>query len=70
MARIICEVTEIELENDDGVAVPSVCVRCPQCEEEQESYGTGHASIRRCLALLRENCPEDGNNFYTTEDDD
>lgn len=70
MARIVCEVTEIELENDDGQIVDSICVTCPVCDQEQESYGTGEKSIKRCLALLREGCEEaDGPNFYVTEDD-
>lgn len=66
--RVKCTVDEIELENDDGIIVPSVCVTCTRCDDEQESYGTSSASIKRCLVLLRENCSQDESNFYVAED--
>lgn len=64
---IDCELEEIELDGDCGM-VPSVRVSCGRCGHSTESYGTGENSIKRCCALLREECPEDEYNFYTVEE--
>jgi len=64
MAKIECEIEEIEIENDHEIDVPGVRATCGECGHETESYGTGDASRKRCLVLLREECPEDGKNFY------
>jgi hypothetical protein len=61
--RIPCSVDEIELEGDYG-EVPSVCATCTRCGHSTESFGTSEASIRRCLVLLREECPNQESNFY------
>lgn len=66
MAEIECELDYVTLENDRGNEVDGVRVTCPECGHETESYGTGAASVRRCLALLREECPEGKKNFYIT----
>lgn len=42
----------------DGVMMPGVVVTCSRCGHATESCGTGDSSIRRCLALMREECPE------------
>jgi hypothetical protein len=44
-------------------------VTCSRCDHQTESFGTSGASIRRCLALLREECPEDEENFYVTDEE-
>lgn len=36
---------------------------------ETQSFGTSEASVRRCLALMREECPNGENNFYIAEDE-
>jgi hypothetical protein len=70
MARIKCSVEEVELENDNGNLIPGVCVTCNRCGHSSESFGTGLASIMRSLAVLREECPEGGeNNFYVDENE-
>ena len=66
--RILCEIEEIELEGDHGEMVPGVCARCSACEHQTESYGTSAASIRRCLVLMCEECPQQENNFYVDAD--
>jgi hypothetical protein len=63
MARVRCEVEDIDIEGDYG-DVPGVCVRCTRCQHAVEVYGTSGASIRRGLATLREECPGDEDNFY------
>ena len=61
--KIRAVISEIELEGDHG-PVPSVSATCTRCQYETESYGTEGDSVRRCLVLLREGCPEGKNNFY------
>lgn len=64
MAKIKCAVEETELENENGYDVPGVTATCGKCGHTTESFGTGEASINRCLALLNEECPKGENNFY------
>lgn len=53
------------MENDRGDEVPGVRATCEQCGYQTESYGTGIRSVRRCLVLMREQCPEFEENFYS-----
>lgn len=66
MSRVSVTIDQTVLEGDHG-SVDSVCVTCSRCGHQTESYGTSSASIRRCLALMREECPEDESNFYVDE---
>ncbi len=66
--RVECEVTEATLTSDDGREVEGVCATCSRCDHETESFGTGEASVKRCLALLREECPEGEENWYVEAD--
>jgi hypothetical protein len=68
MAKVRCEVEEVNLQNEKGYLAPGVRVTCGRCGHETESFGTSEVSIRRCLALLREECPEGESNFYVSED--
>ena len=63
---IHCTIDQIELDGDYG-EVPSVRASCPRCGHTTESFGTGDASIRRCLVLLRNECPKDELNFYVED---
>ena len=65
--RVICEVEETTLENAEGREVSGVCATCERCGHTTESFGTGDASRRRCLALMREQCPNGEENFYVEE---
>lgn len=65
MARVPCEVWEDE--NDDGQEC--IRARCENCGHETESAGTSDRSVRRCLALMREGCPEKEENFYVEAED-
>ena len=67
--KVEVEIVEIELENDNGIPIDSVEATCSRCDHTTESYGTGDASRRRCLALLREECPEGESNFYVDADE-
>lgn len=66
--RVECEVRYDEEENDDGVLIECTYVTCSRCGHETMSFGTSEASVKRCLALLREECLEGESNFYVAEE--
>jgi len=66
--RVECEVDYDDIETDSGQLVSGVRVTCGRCGHETESFGTGEASIRRCCALLREECPRGERNFYEADE--
>ena len=70
MRRVPCEVVETYLEGDYVAEVEGVCATCSQCGASAEAFGTSDASIRRCLATLREECPRRERNFYVDEADE
>jgi hypothetical protein len=67
--KVQCEVVEVDLENDEGRDVPSVAAECSRCGHSTESFGTDGASVRRCLVLMREECPKNERNFYIADED-
>jgi hypothetical protein len=67
MAKINCQVEMVGITNDAGNEVDGVQLTCDECDNQTESYGTGPRSIRRCLALMKESCPNDANNYYTAD---
>ncbi len=68
--KIVATIEETTLEGDRGVEVEGVTATCPRCGHETESYGTSVRSVQRCLALLKEECPKDEQNFYVAEHPD
>jgi len=62
--KIECDVDFLENEDDSGRMVKSVLATCPKCGHTTESFGHGEPSIKRCFALLGEECPNKENNFY------
>lgn len=65
MAEVDCEIVETELEDErTGDSREGVVAVCGNCGHETQSFGTGDPSRRRCLALMREECPEGERNFY------
>ena len=66
--KVICEITETELENDDGYPIEGVTATCSRCDHVTESFGTSEASRRRCLVLMREECPQGESNYYTEDE--
>jgi len=70
--EIKCEVEycdEIESEiNGKKMIRPGVRVTCSECDHSVESLGQSNKSIKRCLALLCEECPNEENNWYTAVD--
>jgi hypothetical protein len=67
--RVRCSIDEIEMDGDFG-PVAGVFASCSRCAYETESFGTDEASVRRCLALMREECPNGECNFYVHEEDE
>ncbi|MDP3766634.1 MAG: hypothetical protein Q8S13_01340, partial [Dehalococcoidia bacterium] len=63
LMNVECEVVEVELD-DDGRDVEGVKAICSRCGHETESFGTGDSSRRRCLALMRDECPNGESNYY------
>lgn len=72
--RVECQIAETLLDGDYNpdfdtpLAVAGVTATCDRCGHTTESYGTSIRSIRRCLVLMREECPEGESNFYVDED--
>lgn len=67
MARVKVAVTETYLTGDHGGPVDGIYAECRKCLHVEESYGTGDGSVKRCLVLMRENCPRGLNNFYVKD---
>ena len=65
--RVPCLIEQVTLLNDNDIEVDSIQVTCSRCDHTTESFGTGTASVKRCLALLREECPNCENNYYYGE---
>jgi hypothetical protein len=65
--RIVCKISFVDLENDDGLDIESVEAFCPRCHHSTESFGTHSGSIARCLALMREECPYEEKNWYVSD---
>lgn len=68
--RVTTTITPTTLEGDiikhDGayVEIDGVEATCSRCGHVTESYGTSEASVKRCLAKLREECPRHEKNWY------
>jgi hypothetical protein len=70
VARVECEVESCDLMGSNQKMIPSVRLTCTECGHKEQAFGEGEASIKRCLALMREHCPEDQDNFYVSDDDE
>jgi DNA polymerase III epsilon subunit family exonuclease len=62
--KVLCSVDYTEIENERGHAVPGVIVTCGRCSHKTESFGQHEGSIKRCMILLKEGCPNGERNFY------
>lgn len=66
---VSCNIKTITLDNESGIEVEGVQATCANCLHETASFGTSEVSIRRCLALMREECPLGDSNWYVDEGD-
>lgn len=67
--RVDCDVEYDDIE-DGEKTLPGVRLTCTLCDHETESFGDSGRSIRRCLALMRDECPNNEDNFYVAEGSD
>lgn len=65
--RVLALIEYIDIENENGIIIEGVCASCSRCNYYTEAYGTSDISIKRCLAELHEECPNNENNFYYDE---
>jgi len=70
MARIDVSIEDVDdVEDEDtGETRSGVRATCGDCGFQTESFGQGDGSRRRCLALMRRDCPEGQANYYVDED--
>ena len=61
-----CEISFVDLDGDHG-SVEGVQAECLRCGHVTESFGTDSPSVLRCLALMREECPNNEQNFYVED---
>jgi len=57
----------VEIEEEPQERRIDICATCTRCGHQTESYGNSDASVKRCLVLMREECPKGENNFYVTD---
>lgn len=67
MAKVECTVEEHPVKSQIDDMVDGVVVTCGRCGHATECCGTEEKSIRRALAMLREECPQGEENFYVEE---
>ena len=62
--RVECEIRSAIVNGRPGVEAT-----CTECDHTTESMGESERSINRCLALMRETCPEEEENYYVDADE-
>jgi len=67
--RVDVEIEFIDLDNDQGRMIPGIIATCTRCDHEVECFGQSPRSVRRCFILLKEECPEGEENYYTCDDE-
>jgi hypothetical protein len=67
MKTVVAELEFYVERNSQGFEVESVRATCTDCGHIVEAYGQGESSIRRCMARLREECPEAKTNYYVPD---
>jgi len=71
--EVECEIEETTIHDSKRFRgyqdIPGVQATCSRCGHVTEAFGVGEDSRNRCLALMRQECPEDENNFYVDADE-
>lgn len=62
--KVTADVTLIDLQNEHGENVPSVCVTCTRCNHSVNAWGRRSGSLRFALLQLNRQCPSGENNMY------
>lgn len=63
--NVDCKVTVVKSAEDPRYV--GVMVSCSRCKQFYEADGTSDRSVRRCLAMLREDCPNGERNWYADD---
>jgi hypothetical protein len=66
--KVKCEIEYTQREDEFGKERDCVVATCGKCGHETMSWGQGEGSVKRCLAIMREECEEGEENFYIQED--
>lgn len=65
MRDVKCTYTPVGKDNELGVSIPSSSLTCQKCGHCVVSFGQRGRSVRRGLALMQAQCPNQENNQYT-----
>jgi len=69
MSMVKCEIRFEDVSTSEGSGVcPGVVAVCSKCGHKTESCGQHAAAVKRCLAMMREECPNGEENFYKASD--
>jgi hypothetical protein len=67
---VVCVIDNTYAENEREFDQECVVAECSACGHQEQSWGHGDKSVRRCLVLMGQNCPEGrSDNFYILESD-
>ena len=64
MAKVQCTIEDAYIANEYGTEVESVEATCQRCGHVAKCFGRSDGSRKRCLALMRAECPKGENNYY------
>lgn len=67
MSKVNCQVEYTTDYNDNRREIDCVIVTCSKCGYQTTSWGHGVDSVKRCMAIMNEECPECENSFYVEE---
>jgi hypothetical protein len=71
MARVKVEIEGVDdIKDDDGGERKGVRATCSECDHVTESFGVGPKSRIRCIMLMKEECPQNQENYYVDADGD
>ena len=59
---------DVDVERDDGMVMKGVRATCDCCDAVTESFGTTAKSVRRCLAMMREECEQGEDSYFYADD--
>lgn len=64
--RVSVDIEQADVEGDYGT-VDGIRLTCERCGHSVEVAGTSDRSARRGAIMLREECPEEAENFYDVD---
>jgi hypothetical protein len=67
--KVSVDISREDMDGDYGT-IEGVRATCTRCGHATESFGTSDRSVKRCLVLMREECPEGEENFYVSANDE